>query len=162
MRKLQEVREARELLKEAMDWSVFKWLWEKTRVRQTTDRANAALELQERAVKAKWDPECKAVLKKLTAKKTPAVRAAAEQTESIDPQMEQLIAGVVETDRAAHRARMDAEEIFEEAERQLSTSLAREGCKKAIHGWDLHEKAIRKAEAVAEGARKGEQNGPAT
>ena len=25
-------------------------------------------------------------------------------------------------------------------------SLAREGCRKAIHSWDLHEKAIRRAE----------------
>jgi hypothetical protein len=43
---------------------------------------------------------------------------------------------------------MDAEETFDEAERQLSTSLAREGCRKAIQSWELHEKAIRRAEAL--------------
>jgi hypothetical protein len=43
---------------------------------------------------------------------------------------------------------MDAEDAFDLAEKQLSTRLAREGCQKAIHSWDLHEKAIRKAEAV--------------
>jgi hypothetical protein len=42
---------------------------------------------------------------------------------------------------------MDAEHTFDEAERLLSTSLAREGCQKAIRSWDLHEKAIRRAEA---------------
>ncbi len=37
---------------------------------------------------------------------------------------------------------------FDEAEKQLSTSLAREGCRKAIQSWDLHEAAIHKAKAV--------------
>jgi len=54
---------------------------------------------------------------------------------------------VKEADDQAHHARMDAERTFDEAERRLSTSMAREGCKKAIHSWDLHEKAIRRAEA---------------
>jgi hypothetical protein len=53
-----------------------------------------------------------------------------------------------ESDDEAYRARMDAEETFDKAEKQLSTSLAREGCRKAIHSWDLHERAIRKAQAV--------------
>jgi hypothetical protein len=41
MRKLPEVQHAKELMTEAMDWSTFKWLFEKSRVRQTADRANA-------------------------------------------------------------------------------------------------------------------------
>ena len=53
-----------------------------------------------------------------------------------------------ESDDEAYRARMDAEETFDKAEKQLSTALAREGCRKAILSWDLHEKAIRKAEGV--------------
>jgi hypothetical protein len=55
---------------------------------------------------------------------------------------------VKEADDEAYRARMDAEEAFDQAEKQLSTSLARDGCRKAIHSWELHEKAIRKAETV--------------
>jgi hypothetical protein len=43
---------------------------------------------------------------------------------------------------------MDAEATFDLAEKQLSTSMAREGCRKAIHSWELHEKAIRKAETL--------------
>jgi hypothetical protein len=53
-----------------------------------------------------------------------------------------------EKDDEAYRARMDAEKTFDDAEKQLSTSLAREGCRKAIFSWDLHEKAIRKAETL--------------
>jgi hypothetical protein len=51
-------------------------------------------------------------------------------------------------DEEAYRARMHAEETFDLAEKQLSTALAREGCRKAIHSWELHEKAIRMAEAL--------------
>jgi hypothetical protein len=43
---------------------------------------------------------------------------------------------------------MDAENTFDEAERQMSTRLAREGCSKAIASWELHEAAIRKAEVA--------------
>ena len=35
-------------------------------------------------------------------------------------------------DAEAYHARMDAEESFDNAERQLRTSLAREGCRKVI------------------------------
>jgi hypothetical protein len=60
---------------------------------------------------------------------------------------------VKEADDAAYHARMAAEEIFDEAERQLNTDLAQEGCQKAIHSWELHEKAIRKAEAVPDSTK---------
>jgi hypothetical protein len=66
--------------------------------------------------------------------------------------MRLLVAKVKEADDAARHARTDAEKTFDEAERRLSTTLAREGCKKAIHSWELHEKAIRKAEAIMETA----------
>jgi len=51
-------------------------------------------------------------------------------------------------DEEASRGRMDARSTFDEAERQLSTSMAREGCRKAMYSWDLHEKAIRTAERL--------------
>lgn len=66
----------------------------------------------------------------------------------IDPHATLIAKKVKEADAEAYRARMDAEETFDEAEKKLSTALAREGCRKAIHSWELHEKAIRKAEAL--------------
>jgi hypothetical protein len=60
----------------------------------------------------------------------------------------QLVKNVKEMDDKAYCARMDAEKTFDEAERQLSTSLAREGCKKAIRSWNLYERAIREAEGL--------------
>ena len=153
MRKLPEVQEAKELMNEAMDWSTFKWLYEKPRVRKTADRANAALDRLDRAVKARWSDEVKATYKSVAIKRARSSGRHEEdqqQPEPADPQMRLLVEKVKEADDAAHHARMDAEKTFDEAERRLSTSLAREGCKKAIHSWELHEKAIRKEEAMVE------------
>ena len=143
MRKLPEVQEAKELMNEAMEWSTFKWLWEKKKVRDTADRANAALERMEKSIKAKWSDELKAAYKSASKKS-----GTGPQAESHDLQIFQFVEKVLEADRAAHRARMDAEDTFDTAEKQMSTSLAIAGCKKAIHSWELHEKAIRRAESA--------------
>ena len=138
-------------MNEAMDWSSFRWLFEKSRVRQTADRANAALDRLNRNVKARWSDEFKAAYKSLSAVKSSAPRRLEKvqrQPAAADSQVWLLVEKIKEADEAAHRARMDAEETFDIAEKQMSTSLAREGCKKAIHSWESHEKAIRKAEAV--------------
>jgi len=135
---------------EAVDWSVFRWLLEKHRVRGTADQANAALDEMNRAVKARWRSDVKAAYKELSAKASnPAARRQADAgTQTIDAEVRLLAKKVKDADEAAHRARMDAENTFDEAEAQLNTGLAREGCQKAIRSWELHEKAIRAAEAA--------------
>lgn len=150
MRKLAEVQEAKELMSQAIDWSVFRWLFEKPRVRKTADRANDALDRLERTVKARWSDELKAALRELSGRDTRRHQKTQQPPQTTDPEIRLLLEKIKAADDAARRARMDAEETFDEAERQLSTSLAREGCKKAIHSWELHEKAIRKAEAAME------------
>jgi len=153
MRKLLEVQQAKELMNEAKDWSVFKWLFEKPRVRETADLANDALDRLERTVKARWSDQLKAVFSELSGKASGSARRREKGQplpQPADPQIRLLVERVKEADDAAHRARMDAEEPFDEAERRLSNTLAREGCKKSIHSSELHEKAIRKAEAVME------------
>lgn len=149
MRKLPEVEEAKELMTEAMEWSVFRWLFEKQRVRETADQANAALDKLDQAVKARWSPEIKTAYNELLEQADGARRRKpSKQTSSVvDPKIQLFAKTIKEADDKAYRARMDAEETFDEAERQLNTDLAREGCRKAIDSWVLHEKAIRKAEA---------------
>jgi hypothetical protein len=136
MEKLKEVVEARALLTEAMDWSVMKWLTEKKRVRKTADLANATLDRVEAELQSAWDPELKAAFdgKNGGAKSAELQRLAQQLRTAHD---------------AALNGRMEAEDTFEKAEKRLSASLAREGCHKAIAGWDLHEEAIRKSELVA-------------
>jgi len=151
MRKLSEVEEAKKLMADAMDWSVLKWLWEKRTVRETADKANAALDMLEQKVKASWRDELKAAYKELQMQ-TRAAKKGRDKTDSqqrraIDPKNRRFLNKVKQADDKAYRAHMDAENTFDEAERLLSTSLAREGCQKAIESWNFHEKAIRLAEA---------------
>jgi hypothetical protein len=145
MRKLPEVEEAKALMTEAMDCSVFRWLFEKRRVRETADQANAALDKLNQDVKARWGSEVRTAYKELSAK---GRRQDESASSAIDPEIRVFMQKVKEADDAARRARTDAEDTFDEAERQLNTDLAREGCKKAIRQWELDEKAIRTAEAI--------------
>ena len=140
MRKLPEVEEAKALMTEAVEWSVMKWLKEKKRVRKVADLANNALDQLSEETKLQWTDELRA-----------AYGALAENTGKGKPSDERILKSVKpvkQADDEAFRAHMEAENTFDEAERQLSTSMAREGCRKAIYSWELHEKAIRLAERL--------------
>jgi hypothetical protein len=145
MRKLPEVEDAKALMVEARNWSVVKWLREKKRVRHAADKANDALDLLEKQVKASWNDELRLAYEGLL--KRAGGGKAAREASSDSSAMAQLAAKVKAADDKAYRAHMEAEDTFDKAERILSTSLAREGCRKAIESWDLHEHAIVQAEA---------------
>jgi hypothetical protein len=157
MQKVIEVEEARDLLNAATDWSVWRWLLEKKRVRAAADRANEALDDLDRKVKATWSDELKKAYRELDlegrlngdARVRRQYQKAREEAKDIDPDIKLTAKRVKEADDAAWEAHMDAENTFDEAERRLSTDLARQGSRKAIASWDLHQKAIRKAEAAA-------------
>jgi len=150
MEKLPAVETAKALMTEAMTWSVMKWLREKKRVRRTADLANAALDQASQAIRERWPEAVRTAYDALVAQKPGTVSAPRQQAVAVktDPAAALTASKSHDADDEAYRARMDAEKAFDDAERQLSTSLAREGCRKAIHSWDLHEKAIRKAEVL--------------
>jgi hypothetical protein len=155
MKKIQEVEKAKALLKEAIDWSLFKWLWEKNAVREAGDKADAALDRLNKKIKAQWSDDVREGYRFLAhsnqnGKGRKHRELDAPSSLGIDPELLQVIRQVKEIDDKAHSARVDARQTFDQAERQLNTDLAREGCKKAIHSWNLHEKAIREAEALVE------------
>ena len=151
MQKLSEVETAKMLMTEAVTWSVMKWLREKKAVRKSADQANAALDHLNQAIKQLWPETFRAAYEALTAP-APGKNNGNNQhkplSQAIDSEVRLTVKKIKEADDEAYRARMDAEDTFDQAEKQLSTSLARDGCRKAILSWDLHEKAIRKAEAV--------------
>jgi type I site-specific restriction endonuclease len=157
MRKLVEVEEATELMNAAKEWSVWRWLMEKGRVRATADRAVEALNELEKKVKATWDDDLRKAYRELEAEavfeSNPKVKRhyekAKEEAKAIDAKIKLAVQRVKEADDEATRARLDAEETFDEAERKLSASMAREGAQKAIDSWEIREKAIRRAEALA-------------
>jgi hypothetical protein len=161
--KIPEVERAKALMNEAMTWSVMKWLREKKRVRKTADQANAALDQLRRTVGDSWTDSIRAAYKKLDAQtkdrhgdrdiekeKDSGANRHEQEAKSASGDFEaSLIAkSIKEADDAAYCSRMDAEKSFDDAEKLLSTSLAREGCRKAIHSWELYEIAIRRAESA--------------
>ncbi|HYG98556.1 MAG TPA: hypothetical protein VD837_05440 [Terriglobales bacterium] len=150
MQKLIEVEQARAIMNEAVDWSVMKWLKEKKRVRKAADVANAILDRTNEKTKARWSESLKLAYSELKGEDSDSGnsshRGAKQGNTKIDSQTRLIAKRVKEADDEAYRARMDAEDTFDLAEKRLSTALAREGCRKAINSWDLHEKAIRTSE----------------
>jgi hypothetical protein len=143
MEKLKEVAEARAIMTEGIEWSVMKWLTEKKRVRKAADLCNATLDRVEQELHDAWDADLKAAYEQLSGDNNPR---------KVPAEVQRVARSIKETHDAAIAARADAEDTFEKAEKRMSAGMAREGCHKAIAGWDLHEEAIRKAELAA--ARK--------
>jgi hypothetical protein len=121
MHKLPPVEAAKALFEEAKDWGVWGWLTEKRRLRRTADAAWVALEQCEDRVRASLGDGA-------------GVKAALRELQAAD--------------RAARKARMDAEAQFDEADRRMSTDMAREGAQMAIDAWTLREKFIRRLESL--------------
>ena len=145
MKPLVEVEEAKTLMNEAMEWSIWRWLLQKAMVRQVADRGTAALDDLEEKVKARWSSDLKKAYRALEGDSSASNGAA----QAIDRKVTAAVKKVKQADDEAYRARMDAENTFDEAELTLSAGMAREGARKAILAYDLREEAIRIAEAVA-------------
>ncbi len=156
MHKLAAVEEARRVLNQGKDWSIWTWLFEKKRVRTLADAGTAALDETERQVKAAWPADLAKAYRELDAeaaaqanpKAKRQYQKAREEASAVAPEIKQAARKVREADEIATQARLDAEDIFAEAERRLSGGMARQGAEKALEAYDLREKAIRRAEAA--------------
>jgi len=155
MRKLAAVEDARAIMTEGIEWSIWKWLLEKKRVRGIADEARAALDEFEMKVKATWSDDLKIAYNQLVSENGDAKQARQkarlkkkEEAPKIDSQVMAAVKRVKEADDEAYNAHEDAEDVFAEGEKRMSASMAREGARKALEAYDLHEAAIRKAEAL--------------
>ena len=162
MRKLSAVETARSVMTEGMEWGVWKWLLEKKRVRGIADEARAALDALEKKVKATWSDDLKHAYNQLLSAGGNAKRSRnngragkISQSQELDDPLLNAIRRVMQADDEAYDAHETAEEIFAEAEQHMSTNLAREGARKALVAYDLHEAAIRQAEEILTLAHKG-------
>lgn len=157
MQKLIAVEEARRLMNEGKEWSIWRWLFEKKKVRAIADAGTAALDEAEKKVKAAWSGDLKKAYRELDAQAAalhnPRTRRqyekVKEDAKDVNPALKLAVQRVKEADVAAYDARRDVEAAFDDAERRLSGSMAREAAQKAIDAYDLRENAIRKAEAAA-------------
>jgi hypothetical protein len=150
MKTLPEVETAKQLMNEATTWSVMRWLREKKRVRKTADRANAALDRVSEELRQRWPGDIKAAHQTLgtNSSRSNANGRPGQKTPVKDSTEFVVARKLKDSEDEAYRARMAAEKTFDDAEKRLSTSLAREGCQKAILSWELHERAIRESEKV--------------
>ncbi len=156
MKKLSAVEDARAVMKEGMAWGVWKWLTEKKRVRGLADDARAALDELELKVKGGWLDEYKLAYNQLVSEDSDPKRShkngrssKAEAAQKSDAKILATVRKIKEADDEAYNAHEDAEEVFADAERKMSTSGAREGARMALLAYDAHEAAIKKAEALA-------------
>ncbi len=158
MKKISAVEEARAIMTEGIEWGVWKWLMEKKRVRAVADEARAALDDCEMKVKLTWSSDYKLAYNQLVSEngngnskrpRKPSKNNGQAAGKITDPKMLAAVKRIAEADDDAYNAHEDAEDIFADAERKMSTALAREGARKALEAYDLHEAAIRKAESLA-------------
>lgn len=152
MMKLPQVEDAKALMTEAMTWSVMKWLREKKNVRRAADEANGALDQLSLQLKQGWPDDIRAAYNTLiaesagTRRRTSGKNGTFSGANADEALVQKMVAQEIkDADDEAYQARMNAEEAFDEAEKKLSTRVAREGCVKAIRAWELQEKAIDKS-----------------
>ncbi len=144
MKRIPPVEYAKELMTEAHDWSLWRWLLDKGRVRRAADDANAALLAAEQKVISEWNEPMRRAYAELSAQES----GGKKRQSSVDPEVMAAVLRIKEALDEAERVRLNAEDTFDEADRRLSTDLAREGTAIAIQAWTMREKAIRKAEAA--------------
>ncbi len=156
MKKLPAVEDARSVMTEGTEWGVWKWLTEKRRVRGIADKARAALDDLEMKVKLTWSDDLKIAYNQIVTEDSEAKGARPRVKHrkpaggnGADAKALAAVKRIAEADDAAYNAHEDAEEAFAEAERKMSTGMARDAARKALVAYDLHEAAIRKAEALA-------------
>jgi hypothetical protein len=145
MHKLAPVEDAKTLFHEAKDWSIWRWLIEKRRARATADAAWEALESCEEKVRAGWAGEWQQAYRDLSANGRPKPRRHA----GLDSELKAALERLQQADEEASQAHVAAEAQFDEADRRMSGSMACEGARMARNAWELREKFIRKAEALA-------------
>jgi len=149
MRKLSDVEQARVVMTEATEWGLWRWLLEKGRVQEIADRATDALAKADEKVKAGWSAELKTAYTELLDQEKPQRgrrRKGDGENNRIAEDVRLTAKRVKEAYDRGQRARVDAETTFAEADRRMSTDLARLGCQKALTSYDLRERAIRTAE----------------
>ncbi len=140
MKSLTEVEQARAIMREAEHWSVLRWLSEKKKVRRAADAANAALYRQHEELMAQWPSDLRHAYETLSTN---------AKADGVTEETVKVAKKLWQADVKANAAHEQAEATFAEAERRLSTFMARQGCAEALRSWDLLEEANAKAEAAA-------------
>jgi len=104
MHKIEEVEHARSLMQQGREWPVWRWLFEKGRVRAAADRATEALAAANQKVKDSWSDDLKRAYSNGKGK----------------AEVKEAVGRVREADEEATRTTDEAETMFAEAERSMN------------------------------------------
>jgi hypothetical protein len=141
MQKVPAVEEAKTLLESAKDWGVWKWLTDKQKMRSAADHAWEVLDEVEEKVRGAWPEELQKAYADLSG-------TAKRKGKAADAELKAQAGKLKEARDQAHAIRMDAENMFVEAEKKMSTGMARDAAQKAIEAFVAREKLIRKFETA--------------
>jgi hypothetical protein len=144
MKKIPEVVEAKAIMTEAQNWGIWRWLTEKRKVRLAADACNDALSRAEKNVIASWPDDMRSAYEQVSAGEKSKARG-----KKLDPDLVDAVRKIKDAFDDAERVRLDAEDIFDRADRALSTSMAKDGTFRAIEAWEMRERAIKRAESAA-------------
>lgn len=156
MRKLVPVEQAKSLMREAVDWSLWGWLTRKRELRTTADSAWEALEALEQEVKVAWSDDLKLAYREVElsiavngdAKVRRQLEKAKQEAREVAAEVKAAVRKLKEAEEEAHALHLQAEDTFDQADRRMSTAMACEGAQQAIEAWEAREKVIRKAESL--------------
>jgi hypothetical protein len=157
MQKLPAVEQAKTLLQQTQEWGIMKWLTDKRKVREAADNAWAAFDEQEEQIRTSWPENLQKAYADLAAQEEPEPASAPakrkpakakKNSPDVPPKVKAQAAQLKEAEEQAYSVRMEAEDMFVQAEKRMSIPMAREGAQKAIEAFAAREKLLRKFEAV--------------
>jgi len=158
MQKVAAVEEAKTLLEAAKEWGVWKWLTDKKKMREAADKAWAAYDEVEEKVRSAWSDDLQKAYAELSAHAAvadggaPAKKKydkAKKDAEGVGAPVKAQAKKLKDADEEAYAVRMQAEDMFVEAEKRMNTGMARDAAQKAIDAYVAREKVIKKFEAAA-------------
>ena len=145
MHKLAAVEDAKSLFNEAKNWSLWRWLFEKRRARTTADAAWAALEACEEKVKSGWAEEWQQAYLDLSTNG----RRKSRRHAGLDPELKAALESLHEADEIGPSGPRRGGSPVRRGRPPPEHRMACEGAQMALDAWELREKFIRKAEALA-------------
>jgi hypothetical protein len=144
---LHAVIEAKRLLDETQQWWPWSWASDlnKIKLRSAIETATRALELEVEKAKNSWSREMQRAYRELTIPESRRV-----STRNINPEVKRTARKLKDAEDELNQATLQAQKTFDEAERELNPSKAREGALQTAKAIAQHEFVL----SIANAARK--------
>jgi chromosome segregation ATPase len=147
---LRAVIEAKRLLEETKQWWPWSWAADlnKIKLRSAIETATKALEREVEKAKNSWSREMQRAYRELT-----VAESRRASTSNIDPEIKRAARKLKDAEDELNLATVQAQKTFDEAERELNPSKAREGALQTAKAIEKHETVL----SIANAARNPRQ-----